>query len=77
MTKFVIKHMDNPDFYISGISLNNCATHHPVRWTMGEGDALYLEKEEAEATIKFIEDVIDYELAGSLAIKSVEFSDFD
>ena len=70
--KYVIKNYDKPGFMISGIGVGACYTPAPVVWTQVESDALLLEEGEALATIAFIGDVIDWELAEDLYAEQLE-----
>ena len=70
MKRFVICHVDNPDFLISGVGIGCCEAPDAVRWTTDRSFALHLEEEEAEALVKFIGDVIDWELSECLVLKS-------
>lgn len=70
--KYVIKCYDKPGFMISGIGVGECCTLAPVVWTQTESDALQLEELEVLATIAFIGDVLDWELAEGLYAEQVE-----
>lgn len=70
--KYVIKCVEKPGFMISGIAVGECCTLAPVVWTRSETDALQLEEGEALATISFIGDVLDWELAEELYAEQME-----
>ena len=50
----------------------NKQTSYGTEWTIKPEQALHFEYEKAQATIQFINDVIDWELAQNLAVKSLK-----
>ena len=72
MLKYVIKSYEKPGFMISGIGVGECCTLAQVVWTQSEGNALKLEEGEALATIAFVGDVLDWELAEGLYAEQLE-----
>lgn len=69
---YYIQHLDKPGCMISGVGIGSCRTTHSVMWAKSKSYALHFEKEEAEATIAFIRDVVDWELADGLYIHLAE-----
>ena len=65
---YTITRHDIPGQYLKGLGIGTCNTIHPDRWTLYEPNAIRFNKEEAEATIQFITDVIDQELGEQLSI---------
>ena len=70
--KYVIKSYEKPGFMIAGVGIGEHNTLAPVTWTRSESDALQLEEGEALATITFIGDAIDWELAEGLYAEQLE-----
>lgn len=65
--KYVIK--KDSKFMLSGVGLGTHASINTVtgtNWTVNTQDAIPFNKEEAEATIEFITNVIDWELGEKL-----------
>lgn len=73
MSKYVIRNEDTGDL-ISGVGIGTCNidSRTPVEWTKSKAYALHFELEEAEATINFINDVIDWELAQQLIVEQLK-----
>lgn len=69
---YYIQHLDKPGCMISGVGIGSCRITRSIIWTKSKSHALHFEKEEAEATIAFIRNVVDWELADGLYIHSVE-----
>lgn len=72
MDKCVIRNTDTGEFLVR-VSLERMryAVSYSFAWTDSRSDALILNHEEASATIDFIRDVFDFELAGSLEVVEV------
>ena len=70
--KYFIKSTEKPGLILAGVGLGECAAAGNVVWTRSEDEALLLEEGEAEATIAFIGDVLDWELAEELYIERQE-----
>ena len=72
MERYVIKREDRPGQMLRGLGIGSCNTLHPCQWTNRKRIAVQFEKEEAEATIEFITNVIDCELGEQLYIEKNE-----
>ncbi len=70
--KYFVKSTEKPGFMLAGVGLGECASVGSVVWTQFEDQAVLLEEGEAEATITFIGDVLDWELAEELYIERKE-----
>lgn len=74
MAKCVIKREGEPHLMLSSISLNRHDTcvEYDVSWTTSGRMALLFEEGEADVTIQFIVDVLDFELGGELYFEEIE-----
>lgn len=70
---YTITRADHPGHYLKGLGIGCCNAIHPDRWTVYEPYAIRFNFEEAEATIKFITDVIDFELGEQLVITTAKW----
>ena len=66
---YIIMHLDRPGKYLEAVSLEKDSTE--LTYTEDRSKAIRLNKEEAEATIEFITNVIDWEEGEQLHILRV------
>lgn len=70
--RFVIKRTDKPGLLLSGVGMGSCTnsiTPSNINWANHTSYALQFEnQEEAQATIDFITNVIDWDLGDQLII---------
>lgn len=69
--KYVIKREDKPGEMLTGVGIGNRRITDATSWSILARHAIQFEKEEAEATIEFIANVIDWELEQELYIEPV------
>lgn len=69
MERYVIKREDQPGKMLKGLGIGSCNPLFPDQWTKYEPVAIKFEREEAEATIEFITNVINWELGEQLYIE--------
>ena len=72
MERYVIKREDRPGQMLKGLGIGSRNQIRPDEWTKVTRFAIQFEKEEAEATIEFISNVIDWELGEQLYIEEVK-----
>lgn len=74
MSRYVIKHTEKPGLMLAGLGIgcNNNNYTEQFEWRYSKSTSLQFEEAEAKATITFIENVIDWELAEGLYIEAVE-----
>lgn len=70
---YTITRADKPGQYLKGLGIGSCNAIHPDRWTLYEPHAIRFNEEEAEATIQFIQNVIDQELGEQLTITPAQW----
>lgn len=71
MSNYVIKRVDKPTLMLSGVGIGSCVNAMSLQttnWTISKSAALHFNQEEAEATIEFITNVIDWELGEQLFV---------
>lgn len=70
--KYVIKREDRPGQMLTGVGIGNRRIIETTSWSGLARHAIQFEKEEAEATIEFITNVIDWELGEQLICEPAE-----
>lgn len=71
MEKYVIKREDKPGQMLTGVGIGNRRITDTTSWSGLTRHAIQFEREEAEATIDFITDVINWELGEQLYIEEI------
>lgn len=71
MEYYVIKRADQKGRMLRGLGIGSRNALRPDQWTSCISHAISFEKEEAEATIEFITNVIDWELGEQLYIEAI------
>lgn len=73
---YLIKREDKPELMLSGVGIGSCnaytQSYTGTNWTRLKKHAIHFNKEEAKATIEFINNVIDWELAEQLFLEEVK-----
>lgn len=72
--RYVIKREDRPGLMLRGLGIgcNNNYYTNQTEWTRSVSTAIQFNEEEAQATIEFITNVIDWELGKQLIYEPVE-----
>ena len=73
--KYVIRREDRPEMMLSGVGIGsslNPMMLQATNWTVSKSMALQFEEGEAEATIEFLTNVIDWELGEQLYSEAVD-----
>ena len=70
--RYVIKRKDRPGQMLKGLGIGTCNPLYPDQWTKHPAIAIQFNKEEAQATIDFINNVLDEYLGEQLYYEPIE-----